>query len=150
MQQALNEPHGMAVTSDGVSSHGRARICRTPLLHLSVAAIDHVADLPLELSRGEEQGGQKSAGDEAREEKGSDGRCMCMPTKLMKGCPRPGSGDVYIAETWSSCIRLLRRGVLSTIAGVCGQGGHADGEPVAARFQHPHHINLDPRNESHL
>ena len=61
-----------------------------------------------------------------------------------------GSGDVYIAETWSSCIRLLRRGVLTTVAGQCGTGGHVDGDPTAARFQHPHHINLDPRNESHL
>jgi len=61
-----------------------------------------------------------------------------------------GSGDVYIAETWSSCIRLLRNGSLTTIAGRCGTGGHANGAPLDARFQHPHHINLDPRNESEL
>ena len=61
-----------------------------------------------------------------------------------------GSGDVYIAETWSSCIRLYRKGMLSTVAGKCGTGGHADGLPAQARFQHMHHINLDPRNESRL
>ena len=61
-----------------------------------------------------------------------------------------GSGDIYIAETWSSCIRLLRNGYLTTIAGVCGIGGHADGVPSDARFQHMHHVNLDPRNESRL
>lgn len=61
-----------------------------------------------------------------------------------------GSGDVYISETWSSCIRLLRNGQLTTVAGRCGFGGHADGAPLDARFQHPHHINLDPRNESEL
>lgn len=61
-----------------------------------------------------------------------------------------GSGDVYISETWSSCIRLLRNGSLTTIAGQCGFGGHVNGAPLKARFQHPHHINLDPRNESEL
>lgn len=61
-----------------------------------------------------------------------------------------GSGDVYIAETWSSCIRLYRKGRLLTVAGQCGTGGHADGLPHEARFQHMHHINLDPRNESRL
>eukprot|EP01084_Bolivina_argentea_P300959 519066_1 len=61
-----------------------------------------------------------------------------------------GSGDVYIAETYSSCIRLLRNGTLTTIAGKCGYGGHTDGAPFDARFQHMHHVNLDPRNESNL
>lgn len=61
-----------------------------------------------------------------------------------------GSADVYIADTWSSCIRLLRGGTLRTVAGRCGFGGHADGAPGEARFQHIHHINLDPRNESEL
>ena len=61
-----------------------------------------------------------------------------------------GSGDVYIAETWSSCIRLYRKGALTTVAGQCGTGGHANGQPLQARFQHMHHINLDPRNESRL
>lgn len=61
-----------------------------------------------------------------------------------------GSGDIYISETWSSCVKLLRNGTLTTIAGKCGFGGHADGEPLEARFQHPHHINLDPRDESIL
>ena len=55
--------------------------------------------------------------------------------------------DVYLAETWSSCIRLLRGGRLTTIAGKCGFGGHRDGEPADARFQHPHHVALDPRDE---
>jgi hypothetical protein len=61
-----------------------------------------------------------------------------------------GSGDIYIAETFSSCVKLLRNGVLTTIAGQCGVGGYADGSPLDARFQHPHHINLDPRDETKL
>jgi len=62
-----------------------------------------------------------------------------------------GSGDIYISETFSSCVKLLRNGVLTTIAGKCGFGGYSNGPtPLDARFQHPHHINLDPRNESVL
>ena len=34
-----------------------------------------------------------------------------------------GSGDVYLADTWSSCIRLLRQGAVTTVAGQCGTGG---------------------------
>jgi len=61
-----------------------------------------------------------------------------------------GSGDVYISETFSSCVKLLRNGILTTVAGKCGFGGYSDGNPAEARFQHPHHVNLDPRNESVL
>jgi len=61
-----------------------------------------------------------------------------------------GSGDIYISQTFSSCVSLLRNGVLTTIAGKCGFGGYADGDPLEARFQHPHSISLDPRNESVL
>jgi hypothetical protein len=65
-----------------------------------------------------------------------------------------GSGDVYLAETWSSCIKLLRgkTGELVTIAGKCGFGGHADDAAggASARFQHPHTLALDPRDESSL
>jgi len=61
-----------------------------------------------------------------------------------------GSGDIYISETFSSCVKLLRNGVLTTVAGKCGFGGYSNGNPADARFQHPHHVNLDPRNESVL
>jgi len=61
-----------------------------------------------------------------------------------------GSGDVYLSQTFSSCVSLLRNGVLTTVAGKCGFGGYADGDPSEARFQHPHSITLDPRNESVL
>jgi len=61
-----------------------------------------------------------------------------------------GSGDVYLSQTFSSCVSLLRNGVLTTVAGKCGNGGYADGDPAEARFQHPHSITLDPRNESVL
>jgi len=61
-----------------------------------------------------------------------------------------GSGDIYISQTFSSCVSLLRNGVLTTVAGKCGFGGYANGDPLGARFQHPHSISLDPRNESVL
>lgn len=65
-----------------------------------------------------------------------------------------GSGDIYISETWSSCVKLFRNGTLTTVAGTCGFGGHADvaegGDMSKARFQHNHKVTLDPRNESRL
>jgi hypothetical protein len=81
----------------------------------------------------------------------TDGPALEQALNEPHGMAVASDGDVYIAETWSSCIRLLRHGQLTTIAGECGTGGHADGSPtLEARFQHMHHINLDPRNESHL
>ena len=63
-----------------------------------------------------------------------------------------GSGDVYIAETWSSCIRLLRRGVLTTVAGQCGQpGDQGDGDhPQKALLSRPYGIELDPDNNLYI
>merc|ERR1740130_259075 len=46
-----------------------------------------------------------------------------------------GSGDIYFSETWSSCVRLLRKGKLTTVAGRCGFGGIANGSPDKARSQ---------------
>ena len=69
------------------------------------------------------------------------------------------SGDdadvaIYVAEMWPSCVWLLRARRLATVAGTCGVGGYADvardGVAAAARFQHPHHVALDPRDEAVL
>jgi len=94
------------------------------------------------------------AGNGSRPHRGRsiDGLALQVPLNEPHGftVTSDGSGDVYIADTFSSCIRLLRDGVLTTIAGRCGFGGHADGAPHASLFQHPHRVNLDPRNESEL
>ena len=43
----------------------------------------------------------------------------------------------------------VRAGTLESTNAGAG-AGHADGAPLEARFQHMHHISLDPRNESRL
>jgi len=82
----------------------------------------------------------------------TDGPALHQPLNNPHGMAvtTDGSGDVYISQTFSSCVSLLRNGVLTTVAGKCGFGGYADGDPFGARFQHPHSITLDPRNESVL
>lgn len=84
------------------------------------------------------------------EGRGADGPALSVPLNAPHGFAVHASGDVYIADTYSSCIRLLRAGHITTIAGRCGFGGYADGPPGDARFQHVHRIAFDPRNESEL
>ena len=66
----------------------------------------------------------------------------------------PSTGFAYVGETFASCIRSieLSTGAVRTVAGKCGTGGHRDtalGEACsAARFNHPHKVTVDPRNES--
>ena len=64
--------------------------------------------------------------------------------------PHPSS----FQSNFASCIRSieLSTGAVRTVAGKCGTGGHRDtalGEACsAARFNHPHKVTVDPRNES--
>jgi hypothetical protein len=66
----------------------------------------------------------------------------------------PRAGFVLVGDTFASCIRAVRisDGAVSTIAGRCGWGGHQDvprgGDALSARFNHPHEVTVDPRNES--
>ena len=66
----------------------------------------------------------------------------------------PSTGFAYVGETFASCIRSieLSTGAVRTVAGKCDTGGHRDtafGEAcAAARFNHPHKVTVDPRNES--
>jgi hypothetical protein len=53
------------------------------------------------------------------------------------------SGNVYIADTSNSTIRLLASGTLSTFAGTAGNSGSADGIGTAAQFEFPTGVTLD-------
>ena len=77
------------------------------------------------------------AGNGSRPRKGrsDDGPATARALNNPHGFAVTSGGDVYIADTFSSCVRLLRDGQLTTIAGECGTGGHADGAPLDARFQ---------------
>jgi DNA-binding beta-propeller fold protein YncE len=55
-------------------------------------------------------------------------------------------GTIYIADSYANTIRVLRDGLVSTLAGSRGQPGFADGHGGAAQFNHPVGLAVDPRN----
>jgi DNA-binding beta-propeller fold protein YncE len=56
-------------------------------------------------------------------------------------------GIVYIADTYSSCVRAIEDGIIRTVAGVCGTRGYAgDGGPaIDALYDQPYGIDVDER-----
>jgi sugar lactone lactonase YvrE len=55
-----------------------------------------------------------------------------------------GNGNVYVADTGNHVIRLVTSaGAVTTIAGLAGNYGAADGTNGAARFYHPIRVALD-------
>jgi len=55
-----------------------------------------------------------------------------------------GSGNVYVADTWNNTIRKITpAGDVSTLAGLAGTSGTADGTGSAARFTWPTGVAVD-------
>jgi tetratricopeptide (TPR) repeat protein/sugar lactone lactonase YvrE len=61
-----------------------------------------------------------------------------------EGIALDGAGNVYVADYGFSTIRKITSdGTVSTLAGLAGNGGTADGLGSAARFQNPRGVALD-------
>ena len=61
-----------------------------------------------------------------------------------EGVAVDGAGNVYIADAWNHTIRKLTpAGVVSTLAGLAGNSGAADGPNSKARFHRPSGLALD-------
>ncbi len=61
-----------------------------------------------------------------------------------QGVAADAAGNVYVADTVSSTIRKLApNGVVTTLAGVSGSRGSADGVALAARFYRPGGVAVD-------
>ena len=66
--------------------------------------------------------------------------CFYQP----EGLAVDGAGNVYVADTWNHTIRKITpAGAVSTLAGLAGNFGAADGTNSKARFNRPAGIALD-------
>src|SRR6266571_9488204 len=60
------------------------------------------------------------------------------------GVATASSGNVYVADTFNSTIRKITpAGVVTTLAGLAGNTGSADGTGSAARFNYPFGLATD-------
>ncbi len=61
-----------------------------------------------------------------------------------EGVAVDNAGNVYVADTSNHTIRKITpTGVVSTLAGLAGSGGSADGIGSSARFQYPYGVEVD-------
>ena len=74
----------------------------------------------------------------------TDGTGSAARFFIPQGVAVDGAGNVYIADAINSTLRKLTpAGVVSTVAGVAGQPGSADGTGSGARFLSPQGIAVD-------
>ena len=61
-----------------------------------------------------------------------------------RGVATDGAGNVYVADTWNHTIRKITPdGLVTTLAGLAGRTGSADGAGSAARFGYPSGVAVD-------
>ncbi len=61
------------------------------------------------------------------------------------------SGDIYVADYGNNTIRKVTpSGVVTTLAGLAGNPGSADGSGSTARFRYPYSISLDGSNAMYV
>jgi len=61
----------------------------------------------------------------------------------------PTTGDIYIGGGRDACIRVIKRGQVSTYAG-SGTAGYADGQRYSARFSNPYGLTFDPQGNLYV
>ncbi len=67
------------------------------------------------------------------------------------GVASDSAGNVYVADTGSHTIRRITpAGVVSTVAGLSGQSGTADGNGTAARFNNPAGIAINAAGDLYV
>jgi hypothetical protein len=61
-------------------------------------------------------------------------------------------GTLYIADTYNSCIRAVKDGVIETVAGVCDEDGfEGDGaSPTTAKLNRPYGIEVDTNGDLYI
>jgi serine/threonine-protein kinase len=71
-----------------------------------------------------------------------DGPAISARFNLPLAVAAASNGDVYVADTKNHCIRLIRNGIVTTVAGAPSRMGAADGDASAASFTEPRSIAL--------
>ena len=77
-------------------------------------------------------------------DKSADGTGSAAQFWSPNGVAVDGAGNVYVADLANATIRKITpSGVVSTLAGLAGSRGSADGTGCAARFSHPAGVAVD-------
>ncbi len=61
-------------------------------------------------------------------------------------------GTLFVADTFNSCVRAIKGGIITTIAGQCGERGFSGdgGDPATAKLDRPYGITLAPSGELYI
>lgn len=74
----------------------------------------------------------------------SDGSGTSALFRTPRGIAADSAGNVYVADTGNKTVRkITAAGVVSTLAGLAGQGGSTNGIGTAARFGSPYGVAVD-------
>ncbi len=73
----------------------------------------------------------------------ADGPAAQAQFNFSSGIAADGAGNLYVADTDNNAIRQISPAGVSTIAGLAGVAGSADGVGTAARFNYPSGIAAD-------
>jgi hypothetical protein len=73
----------------------------------------------------------------------ADGTATAARFNLPVGITVDGSGNIFVADTSNYTIRKITNGLVSTVAGLVGSPGSADGAGSAARFSNVYGVAVD-------
>jgi DNA-binding beta-propeller fold protein YncE len=73
-----------------------------------------------------------------------DGPALQAHLNTPSGIDVNDKGEVFIVDTFSHTIRMLKDGMLTTIAGTPGVSGFADGDAATAKFNAPVGLKIAP------
>ncbi|KAA0254172.1 MAG: hypothetical protein EDX89_11010 [Acidobacteria bacterium] len=81
----------------------------------------------------------------------ADGTGVAARFDMPQGVSVDGSGNVYVADAYNHTIRKVTpAGSVTTLAGLAGSPGSADGTGSAARFSHPTGVAVDGSGNLHV
>ncbi|NBV22922.1 MAG: hypothetical protein EBS05_13520 [Proteobacteria bacterium] len=74
----------------------------------------------------------------------ADGTGVNASFNFPVGVATDSTGNVFVSDTGNHTIRMIAPGgVVTTLAGIAGQSGNADGAGSIARFNHPEGLTVD-------